>query len=578
MKKRILRHALVISTTLWVMHPSFTLAGEPVAHLYWADTETGVWRAEAEGQLVEQVAATVADPMRDSEGIAVDAGSGWMYYRSSPGSEGILHRATLDGSQREILATDLVPSLWGYFELDAAGGKLYFIQSENSIQRIGVDGSDLETLVGASGSRRALGLDLAAGRIYYQEGGFFASADLDGSSPTTLGAIASYAVDIEIDSANSMAYVSYLSLARIDRCDLTFAICVQATDHLAGEIALSGSTVYFTDVEDRALWRMDLDGSNAAQVSPDRGFGRQVDYDLAAQKVYSIDEGIYRFDFDGSNGQGLVHHLQNTEIHDVAVDPALDRLFVADGGGDVIAEVDLQTGLVSPVVAGPYVGNQELSDLRGIAFDASTGLVYWANHRDAGSGGIGRAAVDGSGATMIVTGIEAPHDVALDLTHGKVYWTEGACNGCVDSAIRRANLDGSEAEDVVLGLSAGIRGIDVDPESDKIYWTDHMSNEIWWANLDGGSPGAILSLSSKPHDVAVDSAAGTLYWVEGISDSGDPTASIRSSGLDGAGPSDVITGLSGRIRDLTLVYHESLAIFDDGFESGDTSAWSSSIP
>ncbi len=75
----------------------------------------------------------------------------------------------------------------------------------------------------------------------------------------------------------------------------------------------------------------------------------------------------------------------------------------------------------------------------------------------------------------------------------------------------------------------------------------------------------------NPHDVAVDTAAGFLFWTEGINPDGDPKAALRRSNLDGTSPEDVITGLPSYIRDLTVIYHRDLTlIFSDGFEQGNT--------
>ena len=102
--------------------------------------------------------------------------------------------------------------------------------------------------------------------------------------------------------------------------------------------------------------------------------------------------------------------------------------------------------------------------------------------------------------------------------------------------------------------------------------------EIWWADLDGASPEAIVTGLDKPHDVAVDPAGNALYWIEGIADGDALTATLGAAALDGSSPTAILTNLSQRARDLTLVYHRSLGIFEDGFESGKASAWSTTVP
>ena len=67
-----------------------------------------------------------------------------------------------------------------------------------------------------------------------------------------------------------------------------------------------------------------------------------------------------------------------------------------------------------------------------------------------------------------------PDDVDLA---GRVYWT--------DAKIQRADLDGNNVEDLVtLGLT-GPHGIALDPAAGKMYWTDSGTDKIQRADLDG---------------------------------------------------------------------------------------------
>jgi hypothetical protein len=68
--------------------------------------------------------------------------------------------------------------------------------------------------------------------------------------------------------------------------------------------------------------------------------------------------------------------------------------------------------------------------------------VYWTAdepHK------IQRANLDGSNVEdVIAAGVGNPHGVALDLSRGKIYWTDDATD-----KIQRANLDGSDIQDLV---------------------------------------------------------------------------------------------------------------------------------
>ena len=104
--------------------------------------------------------------------------------------------------------------------------------------------------------------------------------------------------------------------------------------------------------------------------------------------------------------------------------------------------------------------------------------MYWT---DTETDKIQRANLDGSNIEDLVTGLGRPPVIALDLSGGKMYWTD------VDTdKIQRANLGGSNIEDLVTGLG-NPDGIALDIDGGKMYWTDWETNKIQRANLDGSS-------------------------------------------------------------------------------------------
>ncbi len=246
----------------------------------------------------------------------------------------------------------------------------------------------------------------------------------------------------------------------------------------------AGGKIYWTDATRDRIRRADLDGSNVEDVVLTRTIAgqslgspattpRDVALDLVSdpQKMYWIDAGtlnleegkIWRANLDGSSPEALV-----------------------------------TTGLVNP---------------QSIALDVAGGKMYWT---DSGTGGpnsleegkIWRANLDGSNVETLLTfqnQLRVPRGIALDVAAGKMYWTD-----IVRDRIRRANLDGTEAEDLVLtrtiaGQSLGgpattPRDIALDLTSDppKMYWADAGTanindGTIWRANLDGSSPEALVT-------------------------------------------------------------------------------------
>ena len=98
--------------------------------------------------------------------------------------------------------------------------------------------------------------------------------------------------------------------------------------------------------------------------------------------------------------------------------------------------------------------------------------MYWT---DWGAKKIQRANLDGSDVEDLVTeGLRSPDDIALDVSSGKMYWTNPNAG-----KIQRANLDGSNVEDLVR-RTQGLDfpgGIALDVSSGKMYWTE----VYWWS-------------------------------------------------------------------------------------------------
>ncbi len=163
--------------------------------------------------------------------------------------------------------------------------------------------------------------------------------------------------------------------------------------------------------------------------------------------------------------------------------------------------------------------------------DMAGGKMYWT---DSGTEKIQRANLDGSNIENIVTGVEAPNGIALDVAGGKMYWT-------VWMKIQRADLDGQNIEDLVesyieiIGTEDLIEeyvspyGIVLDVAGGKMYWTEKWPNKIQRANLDGSNIEAIFT-GEPLHGIALDVAGGKVYWT----DRDDGMNRILRMNLDGS--------------------------------------------
>ena len=157
--------------------------------------------------------------------------------------------------------------------------------------------------------------------------------------------------------------------------------------------------------------------------------------------------------------------------------------------------------------------------------------MYWT---DSGTDKIQRANLDGSNVQDLVTrGLRYPSGIALDVAEGKMYWTDS-----LTEKIQRANLDGSNVQDLVTTGLARPQSIALDVAEGKMYWTDWLTDKIQCANLDGSNVQDLITTGlGDPEGIALDVAEGKMYWTSSITDK------IQRANLDGTNVQDVVTGL-----------------------------------
>ena len=103
-----------------------------------------------------------------------------------------------------------------------------------------------------------------------------------------------------------------------------------------------------------------------------------------------------------------------------------------------------------------------------------------------------------------------------------IYW------GTESGAVRFANVDGSAGTTLFAGEGAPC-GVALDPAAGKIYWTNFNSGEVRAANLDGSGTASTLFADGRLCGIAVDHAAGKIYWAN------FDASTIRVANLDGTG-------------------------------------------
>lgn len=255
-------------------------------------------------------------------------------------------------------------------------------------------------------------------------------------------------------------------------------------------------------VDSASLYRADLDGTDKQFLAGESiGGPTAVAVDAQGGKLYyglATDNvpGLYRSDLDGSDPQNLLLDLPSS----LALDFSGGRLYwISYYDPDVIRSANQNGSDQQTLLTG-------LSSPRGLSVDAVGGKMYWT---ESGPPRLRRANLDGSGAEDLATAAIPFSHTALALGLGKVYWL--AQPSATTNELRRANLDGSNAEPLPAALNV-VGGLDYHEAVRALFLTEADDFDV---------PGRILRLSP------------------------DGTGPIEVTNIDGPGDIDLDDPLTG---------------------------------
>jgi len=517
-----------------------------------------VQRANVDGTAVEDlIEGATIDPF----GIALDLSNDKLYFTG--GTTGTIQRANLDGSDVE----DVSPAGSSPFgiELDSAAGKMYFTDFvANKIQRANLDGSDVEDIIVAGlNVPFGIALDLTAGKIYFTGGttGTIQRANLDGSGVEELVTGLVNATGIELDLVEGKMYFTdvgggipaepgKIQRANLDGSDVEDLVTTGLDDPFGIALHIGIASVFFTEV----TFTVDFNGDPAATsytVQMDFGDGT-----LSSPEIVTLpDPLIVQF-----------KHAYTT-INPVGFDAKVtiednNTCFVEEGPINVITEervlptVD-PTSLSNRCDGVPFLKTFTASDGEGALTFSATDLPVGLNLSGSGDlTGIANLAgiytffvtvedILSHSDTKIfgVTIFENPtiNSFTIDTPNPVLVFTEASAIFWVDSLsakAQRANLDGTNVEDVVTGLNDPLE-IAIDSTNKKVYWSIPSLGKIQRANLNGTNVEDIVTGTTEPGDIALDVNGGKMYWTDFTS------PDIRRADLDGSNEEVVITSPLG---------------------------------
>ena len=524
----------------------------PEGKMYWVDRWTEkVQRANLDGSEVEDLVTTGLEEPTD---LALDVTGGKMYWTDRLTDK--IKRANLDGSRIEDLLTAR-SSIWS-LALDVAGGKMYWTDADwrrPRIQRANLDGSQFENLVTTGlGQIAGMALDVTGGKMYWTDfrTNKIQRANLDGSRVEVLVATGLLSPsDLALDLAGGKMYWADSGLDQIFRANFDGSqgeTVLTSTGQISGGLALMNpeGKMYWTEEawseEDPGrILRANLDGSQVEELVSGLGAPRGLALDTAGFPEVdrnrppvldligkqSVPEGeTLRIDLVTRDPEGTaVSYEAQSDDPSVARVKVVGRQLEINAGIPGAATVTVTASdahSVSVTQAFPVKVTEPVLESRG--------RLYWT---DIGRDKIQRANLDGSQIEdLVTTGLDYPASLALDVTGGKMYWTNKGAD-----KIQRANLDGSQVEDLVTTGLGSTNGLALDIAGGKMYWTDLGTEKIQRANLDGSQ---VEDLDSREAwGIALDLTEGKMYWSTGFS-------RIGRSNLDGSNSSFLpVGGLNG---------------------------------
>ena len=462
--------------------------------LYWSTRNRKIRRANLDGSDVEDLLVRQAPSYDD---IALDLANGKLYWVSWISRR--IQRANLDGSQIEDVV-DGVERPQG-LEIDTVNSKIYWATWTNgsaAIRRANLDGSMVEDVLTGLGFVADLAPIINNKLYWVEEANTIHRANLDGTElEIVFEHDGFWTGELTIHSSGELLFWS----------DGTGIAMVDLTRPESEKRYLTThnpfvSTVILDEIKNNLYWgdnsvfRLDLDGSDIETVVPSSlGGVRGVAVDEMEGKMYWIGRTLQKADLDGANHK-VVFSDRNffASPNDIALDVVEKWLYITDRGSSTISRVRFDGTEWEWLLR-----DSQTNSPQHIALDVDAGKMYWTGGRPSvhnpNTRTISRANLDGSEIETLVDSLAAPMGIALDIPAGKMYWTDQQ-----SLKISRADLDGSEVEDLITEGLIQPRGIDLDVARGKMYWAD--GSILRRANLDG-SEMEDVAFGERVEDVAL---------------------------------------------------------------------------
>lgn len=273
--------------------------------------------------------------------------------------------------------------------------------------------------------------------------------------------------------------------------------------------------------EGKNIKRANLDGSNVEDVLTELGLPEDIALDLPNLRIYWTEYRTGKIKMANLNGDAIVEIVNG-----------FPRL--PSGNLHIRCKNGKCEGRVTPNEGEPFVIPHNLLNAPSCITHAKN-KIYWGNNRH--YDGIRRANLDGTDIEDIIhLPLYDPVNIALDIKSGKMYWTDR-----FHDKVLRANMDGSHIEHLVPERLEP-HGLALDLRAGQMYWTMNFAGLLQRSDLNGENLENLVTGLSHPLDIALDLREHKIYWVD--CDRGRSMCKIQRANLDGSNITDVLTELN----------------------------------
>ncbi len=240
---------------------------------------------------------------------------------------------------------------------------------------------------------------------------------------------------------------------------------------------LDRGKIYWTNEGTNNLYQSNLDGTERVTIYSSIPILRDITVDVPEAQIYwignneTINRKIYRANLDGTQQEDYI------------------------------------TGLALPI---------------GLELYKSGSAFYWTESKS-----IYRKDMITHQIRRLIYGPNYPWGISIDHTEEKLYWSV-----LFDQKIQKANLDGSDIEDVITGIS-DLRDLEVDSKN-KIYFL--TAGRVKRANLDGTGVESLSPYLNGCQYLELDRLGSKLYWTNA------DYRKITKVNFDGTGLEELLSG------------------------------------